>query len=1180
MKKLLSVVLAAALLLQLPVGMAGADELYSETGYTFTQKAVITEKEPVEMRAFGAAVYETGGKQFAAVGLSTGLKVFDISDPASPNQLQSEMGGQFITNDVPLVLAAYNGKVYYSNKAQNNTYVLSINGDGTLDLPMTSEGKPDAAARKILNNFRALYGIDFIDGNMVTLINASGSSVFRGDTIVVQPLDAETGLASGARAEYTLANTGAAGGLLNIYGIEAIRTADGKYRICVVSDGPKETSAATSSQLNIIDYDPETKTFTPVYAGIPADEDWPATEPYLYFTYSSAVFDGETAVLLAYGKENDSKTAKKVLKVDFSNPEDVTVEVIEEKTKLSANTRSGYLSAMDDAVVSWNATTTALDRTSGQVLGSLELPNGIRVCDVDMIGSTAFVTADRQLYLIDIQKETVTEIPVDNTARKVVNPGQVITHMLVDEEEEGATDIRLSAVAAAQVGDKTIVYSEDGSRTVHAYDVTDPNAITEIGSYSYEERTAGTSVMAVYQQHLILPSGTRLYVIPINDDGTLSDTVSYVQNTGNSNNISRMELVDNLLFVNGNGNAVEVYSLDGISAGLPLVASIQKTGARSMAVEKLSNIRYRVYVTTSCRPEGWKEENAGKTVRLSIYEMLRGLEETTVTLLYDDFPDIAAVNAWPGMGIYGETDCGEGYVGFSTNDWGTLHSVRDGLLRLVVSPDSNKVNAIGSDDFYIDVTDPSAPAVVAHERKESSEYTQREIRLDSITGLTTENYGTSGYIMDYSNPEEPKKKYYLPDFTGKDIAVLGDMAYSVNDNKLCCVKLFDSGKDIAISGISVTDPDGNAATSVESGTLNISVDISNATGQPYHANLFVAMYDYYTNELEYIQCKPVTAEDFETVTDQIVLTDLSDYSAYTKYVRVFLWDTQLKALRDQKVSALTVEGTTFDIYIPEDTEVVKGIVFIHDHGMGIKFKELPGVKKFFADMDWAWISCFDGPGVLKNFKNQGQCGTVMLRAVEEFAASTGHSELVNVPFATIGHSNASEFAARFADWMPERFFGVIAYKSAFGWQFELDGLNGIPTQVIVGELDEAYGDNGQLESVINMRKDNALVHYIMDHGADHGPNQWKSNSINLLFLKAAFEARVPADADPTKGVVQLNTIDPATGWIGDVNSPNYDIAPVSQSKVENDAAWLLNETYAKQWQEFMKNAVVEGIEYQ
>lgn len=268
------------------------------------------------------------------------------------------------------------------------------------------------------------------------------------------------------------------------------------------------------------------------------------------------------------------------------------------------------------------------------------------------------------------------------------------------------------------------------------------------------------------------------------------------------------------------------------------------------------------------------------------------------------------------------------------------------------------------------------------------------------------------------------------------------------------------------------------------------------------------------------------------------------------------------------------EEFDFILWLPDNSKIVKGVYVVVTHGYGASLVENRAFRDLVQRTNCAIV--YFTSTTLKDFVNRDECTNTILNALKDLSVKSGHPELENAPLATWGHSNGSVFAARFAASNPERFFCVTAYKSAFGKQFELPEIKEVPTQVICGELDKSYGNNGQLSSVENLRKIGALIHHAVDPGAGHGPNKEKSNSFCFAFMEKAFQLRVPADADPTKGPVKLNVIPESSGWLG--NNETKEIAPyASYSGDKNTASWFFDETFAEQWKEFVTTGIVQGI---
>jgi len=296
----------------------------------------------------------------------------------------------------------------------------------------------------------------------------------------------------------------------------------------------------------------------------------------------------------------------------------------------------------------------------------------------------------------------------------------------------------------------------------------------------------------------------------------------------------------------------------------------------------------------------------------------------------------------------------------------------------------------------------------------------------------------------------------------------------------------------------------------------------------------------------------------------------------------------------------TTNDGNFNLWLPAGKALVKGIFVFPFYGTARNFSEYSGLRAMSSDISCAIVGFNDG-GKLPDGAPVGMPGhdkspaSVLLDALAELARLSGHPEVEYAPLLTFGHSNATVFSAGFASKVPERVFGWIAFKSAFGALFSKPEIYEIPGLVISGENDASYfGD--QLATVLRLRREHgALMHMIVEPGAGHWPNGTKTYTILMAFMKAAFLLRVPADSDATAGPVTLIACKESDGWLGRnvdavrVPQPNatwkwerpvdirqrleigaYDEFPCDKTR----ASWLPTEGYARKWQEFCELGVV------
>jgi len=260
----------------------------------------------------------------------------------------------------------------------------------------------------------------------------------------------------------------------------------------------------------------------------------------------------------------------------------------------------------------------------------------------------------------------------------------------------------------------------------------------------------------------------------------------------------------------------------------------------------------------------------------------------------------------------------------------------------------------------------------------------------------------------------------------------------------------------------------------------------------------------------------------------------------------------------------------FHLWLPPHTTVLRGIFGFTYHGCGGPFAERADMRYLAASLDCAIVG-LGGETTKRGFTPS----RVLFEALEDLGRQSGHAELVNAPIFTFGHSNGTGFSAGFASQEPARAIGWVAFKSANGGQFSLPPIYGIPGLVLSGERDKSYFNN-QLETVETLRSEHAaLMGMIVEPGAGHGPNRDKSYKICQAFMRNVFRLRVPVDADPRDGPVQLTALSPDSGWLGRNWAKSVGggqrLPAAAHAQFEGDAdraSWLPNADFARCWQQF------------
>lgn len=242
---------------------------------------------------------------------------------------------------------------------------------------------------------------------------------------------------------------------------------------------------------------------------------------------------------------------------------------------------------------------------------------------------------------------------------------------------------------------------------------------------------------------------------------------------------------------------------------------------------------------------------------------------------------------------------------------------------------------------------------------------------------------------------------------------------------------------------------------------------------------------------------------------------------------------------------------TFTIVMPECTQKIRGLLIQNgaDNQSGVGVARLWGFA-FIRGSLWAAD------------RSHEQQLELLLKVIDEFATLTEHPELVNAPIAIQGGSRTSAFSFFLAAQRPER---VIAWAT--------DALGPNPSDASPGALKIpgviTVGQNDHYQEVVDgsmkpLREQGAFVTAGMKWNAGHETKQ--AHQLIWPFFDQVIRARLPADADTTKGPVELKDYPAEEAWLGNVD--NWaDAAPASEYTGDpKTAAWLPNAYIARVWQ--------------
>jgi hypothetical protein len=296
------------------------------------------------------------------------------------------------------------------------------------------------------------------------------------------------------------------------------------------------------------------------------------------------------------------------------------------------------------------------------------------------------------------------------------------------------------------------------------------------------------------------------------------------------------------------------------------------------------------------------------------------------------------------------------------------------------------------------------------------------------------------------------------------------------------------------------------------------------------------------------------------------------------------WDFQLTD--EQWAQAVKQQGegqrqdVKFDLWIPDGTDVVRGIVVISGHGSGEVLFRRSDLRTHARELRLALFK-FIGNPLQRGFWPK----SLLYERLKAFGQKSGHPELEHAPLFLYGHSNGTGFSAIFPATEGHRVWAWVSMRPGITFQVYQPGAAQVPGLVIFGEDDPFLARPSKDENLavvpLIRKKHHALWNFVVEPKTGHGPGE-KTWPLVFSFLRHTFAARVPADADPRNGPVKLNTLTVESGYLGqnwDATKGGYQELPIAPyASFPGDKAtpsWLANPAYAADWQAFQRDGEVK-----
>jgi hypothetical protein len=284
-------------------------------------------------------------------------------------------------------------------------------------------------------------------------------------------------------------------------------------------------------------------------------------------------------------------------------------------------------------------------------------------------------------------------------------------------------------------------------------------------------------------------------------------------------------------------------------------------------------------------------------------------------------------------------------------------------------------------------------------------------------------------------------------------------------------------------------------------------------------------------------------------------------------------------------------GATYTLWIPDGVQTVRAVI-VHQHGASIPAAQAGATSAY--DLHWQalakkWDCVLLGPSyrVLNDaidltpggaelwFDPRQGSDRVFLRALDEFAAKSGHAEIASAPWCLWGHSGGGIWANVMSMLHPDRVLAaflrsgtaaMFRSRQEFVQPAVPSAVYEIPTIVNfgVGERGNRPWDGSiatfeeyrALGAPIGIAPDPRSAHYCGD-----------SRYLAIPFFEACLEMRL------SEWNKILKPIDPSSAWLA---APFGDTAvPAAEFKDDpKKSVWLPNAAVAKIWMEYVRSGTV------
>ena len=266
------------------------------------------------------------------------------------------------------------------------------------------------------------------------------------------------------------------------------------------------------------------------------------------------------------------------------------------------------------------------------------------------------------------------------------------------------------------------------------------------------------------------------------------------------------------------------------------------------------------------------------------------------------------------------------------------------------------------------------------------------------------------------------------------------------------------------------------------------------------------------------------------------------------------------------------KSAEFRLWVPDGVKTVRAVI-VRQHGCGRKGLD------HADDLQWQALAAKHGAALLgTHFQHAKECkdwfdpaqgsNRAFLDALKHFATESKHPELETAPWAIWGHSGGALWACHMTNRYPNRVVAVWA-RSQAATEFDAEALK-VPIVFNYGEGEK----KGQFESVhknsqaafTTYRPKGAVWAVAIDPKSGHDCRN--SRLLAVRFFDKMLAARLPKEG------IKLKPVHEEPYWRGEAAKLDILSPEVSRGDPKADS-WLVDEEFAKAWQEYCRTGDVK-----